>query len=70
MEHNRTEIIKDKNSSKAQGFLRKLSGGSEALYDLSGSRVGTYNAQRDKTLDNSGNVIARKNRWLSLLPPE
>lgn len=62
MDNNRTKIIKDKTGSRAQGFLRKLSGGSEALYDLGGNRTATFNAARNKTLDNSGNVVARRNR--------
>ena len=66
----KSEIIKDRTGSRAQAFLRPLTGGSEALCDLSGSRIATYNAQRDKTLDNGGNVIARRNRLLSLLPPK
>jgi hypothetical protein len=61
-------IIKDK-IGNPQAVIRTIAGGSQVLCDLSGSAVATYRADRDKTVDSAGNVIASKNRLFSLIPP-
>lgn len=63
----RTEIIKDK-VGNPQAVIRTIAGGSQVLCDLAGSAVATYSSERDKTVDGTGNVLANKNRLLSLIP--
>jgi hypothetical protein len=60
-------IIKTK-SGQPQAVVRSFADGSEALNDIGGNTVAIYDAHRDVTLDKSGNVIAPRNRLLSLLP--
>jgi len=66
--HSRIEIIKDK-VGNPQAVIRTIAGGSQVLCDLSGSAIAAYGAEREKTVDRAGNVIANRNRLLSLIPP-
>jgi len=62
------KIIKDK-TGRPEAIVRRFADRSERLCDVSGNPIATYVAARDATTDRSGNIIARTNRLLSLLPP-
>lgn len=61
------QVLRDK-AGNVTGRIRKLGDGRFELRDRLGNVLGSYDEQRDRTLDRNGNVLGYGNLLGTLIP--